>query len=145
MKKRKIKKKILFILYSKPAILILISFLLVFVAIFISFFFSGFSSSFVSPLPSLQKALGVTTTQNPSHLLKSELASANIVYKEISYPSPESARIVLESGEEVLFSLRKDIEYQVSSLQLIRQRTTIEGKSFQKLDLRYEKPLIVFK
>ena len=46
---------------------------------------------------------------------------------------------------EVLFSLDKDIKKQVASLQVILSRSKIEGKVLNRLDLRFEKPVAVFK
>lgn len=53
--------------------------------------------------------------------------------------------IRLPDQSEVIFSLEKDMEKQVASLQLILSRSKIEGKPFSKLDLRFDKPVAVFK
>jgi len=40
------------------------------------------------------------------------------------------------------FSLEKDLIFQVNSLQVILKRAKIEGKVFEKIDLRFGKPVI---
>jgi len=56
--------------------------------------------------------------------------------------SPYFLVVWLESGEEVIFSLRKEIQVQVDSLQFILSRSKIEGKGIKKIDLRFDKPVV---
>lgn len=63
---------------------------------------------------------------------------------------PESVRvsgqeIQLQLGEslEVFFSSEKEASIQVGSLQLILSRTKIEGKRLERVDLRFDKPVII--
>jgi len=44
----------------------------------------------------------------------------------------------------VLFSGQKDISIQLDSLQLIYSRSKIEGKQVKKIDLRFDKPVVVY-
>lgn len=53
--------------------------------------------------------------------------------------------VKLQSGEEILFTSEKPLSSQISSLQLIYPRLKIEGKQFQKLDLRFDRPIILSK
>lgn len=48
-------------------------------------------------------------------------------------------------GSVITFSLDKDLEKQVASLQLILSRSKIEGKEIKSLDLRFAKPVAIFK
>lgn len=52
--------------------------------------------------------------------------------------------VYLKDQGEVFLNLDKNLALQISSLQLILSRLTIEGKKFKKLDLRFEKPIIEF-
>jgi hypothetical protein len=51
----------------------------------------------------------------------------------------------LKDGPEVFFSEKKEATTQVGSLQLIFSRAKIEGKSLKRVDLRFDKPVIVEK
>jgi cell division septal protein FtsQ len=51
----------------------------------------------------------------------------------------------LEDGLEVFFSSQKEATGQVGSLQLILSRTKIEGKRLERVDLRFDKPVIIEK
>jgi hypothetical protein len=57
----------------------------------------------------------------------------------------EGYLITLDKGKTVLFSAKKDIQSQISSLQFILSRLTMEGRQFSRLDLRFDKPIIVGK
>jgi len=56
--------------------------------------------------------------------------------------SPYSLTVWLRDGEEVVFSLRKEIQIQVDSLQFILSRSKIEGRNIKKIDLRFDKPVV---
>jgi len=64
---------------------------------------------------------------------------------------PKSAQAVSERVIEVwfnddlqaLFSVQKDIDVQLDSLQFILERTKIEGEKPKRIDLRFDKPVIV--
>ena len=90
---------------------------------------------YVSPL-----AKKLTTQGN----LEQQLSKFNIPYDEIKIASDSSYLIVLKDGGKVNLSNTKNIQSQISSLQLILSRLTIEGKRFKNLDLRFDKPIIVF-
>ena len=96
-----------------------------------NFFLS--KTPFVSPL---------SKTQGES--FEKKLSKANIPFASISVASDSSFLIVLKDGSEVNLSDKKNIQKQISSLQLILSRLTIEGKRFKRLDLRFDKPIIVF-
>ena len=48
------------------------------------------------------------------------------------------------SGGQVVLSLKKDLERQITSLQPILKQLTIDGKKFKRIDFRYDKPLVVY-
>ncbi len=55
----------------------------------------------------------------------------------------ESFVIQLENDAEIVLSAKKDLSSQISSLQFILQRLTMEGRRFSRLDLTFDKPVIV--
>ncbi len=69
--------------------------------------------------------------------------------KKIEYASivkyDNSYTIKLSDSEDVILSSQKDLAEQISSLQYILFRLTMEGKQFARLDLRFEKPVVVLK
>jgi len=55
---------------------------------------------------------------------------------------PYSLTVWLKDGEEAIFSLKKEIQIQVDSLQFILSRSKIEGRGIKKIDLRFDKPVV---
>lgn len=64
----------------------------------------------------------------------------------VSSPQASSSALLvnLSSGETIIFSSSKDVQQQVDSLQIILTRLTIEGKKFQSIDFRYDKPVVTY-
>ena len=58
--------------------------------------------------------------------------------------SDASLIVELENEGVVILSSKKDIRSQISSLQLILSRLTIEGKKLKILDFRYDNPVVSF-
>jgi hypothetical protein len=48
------------------------------------------------------------------------------------------------AGLVVFFSSRKDVSEQVRALQAILKKYNIEGKTLQKVDLRFERPVVAY-
>jgi hypothetical protein len=73
----------------------------------------------------------------------------NLQDKRISYSAinklSNSTLIKLTNSGEVIISSQKDLSTQISSLQYLLARLTMEGKDFTRLDLRFDKPVIVFR
>lgn len=66
---------------------------------------------------------------------------------------PKSVRIITPrqietelaaNGPLVIFSSQKELDFQLDSLQLIFSRAKIEGKDLKRLDLRFDKPVVVY-
>ena len=91
---------------------------------------------------SLVSPLAQTSSQNVR--LEEILLKENVPFSKINVASDSSFLIVLRDGGEVAISQKKNLESQISSLQVILSRLTIEGKKFRLLDLRFDKPVIVF-
>lgn len=56
----------------------------------------------------------------------------------------ESFEVTLSGNLLVLFSREKEYASQVASLQFILSRSKIEGKIPQKIDLRFDKPVLTY-
>ena len=82
---------------------------------------------------------------NDTTALKKALDLKKISYEEIKVSTEGAYMIKLTTGEDVFLSTKKDLSQQLSSLQVIYSRLTMEGRSLRKLDLRYDKPVVVFK
>lgn len=102
---------------------------------------------FLSPIPfsnTYKKVLAAITSNSPKNELSELLRKDSITVVSITNYNDNSLLVRLEKGEEIIFSSKKSIKLQVSSLQLILSRLTIEGKRIAKLDLRFDNPVIVF-
>jgi len=66
--------------------------------------------------------------------------------ESLSWVSSKENKVAvsLSDGSYVLFDSTKDLDYQLSSLQIIRNRFRIEGRKFEYLDLRFQKPVVKF-
>ncbi len=97
------------------------------------------SQQFVSPLATVSKEQSPTADINA---LKDVLNSKNIPFSEVSLTDEGAYLVILKGGQEVVFSKNKAFGLQVSSLQLVMSRLTIEGKRFTRLDFRFNNPII---
>ena len=71
------------------------------------------------------------------------LTKAKISFVSIS-KSPDYYTVTLSDGGQVIISSKKELTLQISSLQLMLSRLTIEGKRIKSLDFRFDKPIIKF-
>ena len=53
--------------------------------------------------------------------------------------------VITDPGLKLVFSLNKDLNIQLASLQLILQKAKIESKPIDSIDLRFNKPVVVYK
>ena len=98
--------------------------------------------AYISPLAGIASA---QASQSKIDILKSELKKENIEYTSVTIEKDGSFIVKLTQGGAVTFSSQKDIITQIASLQYILSHLTMEGKLFTRLDLRFEKPVIVLK
>ncbi|MCL5113751.1 MAG: hypothetical protein M1372_01105 [Patescibacteria group bacterium] len=115
-------------------VVIICLFLIASVCIILYLYLSFFKKPFiVSPL-------GKSNTK--------DIDIANLLYKEnipfasVSIASDSSFTVNLLGGGEVMLSSKKDITTQISTLQLILKRLTIEGKKIKILDFRFDKTIL---
>lgn len=97
------------------------------------------SQPFISPLS------GNSSEQSPTadiNSLKDILKEKNIPFYSVLLTDEGSYIVTLPTGQEVIFSKNKPFTMQVSSLQLVMSRLTIEGKRFMRLDFRFNNPII---
>lgn len=102
----------------------------------------------ISPLPTvLNKKINSQEEKKNEFKkeLEEELLKTNLGFSEIIFTQDSLLSVKLASGEKITFSLRKPVKSQVSSLQLMLSRFTIEGKKVEQLDFRFDKPVVVFK
>lgn len=64
--------------------------------------------------------------------------------ESINTGTDSATHILFSSGQEIVLSENKAMETQLASLQLIMNRLTIEGKQFNRIDLRFDNPVINF-
>lgn len=124
---------------------VLFSILLFLIGNFVFFLtFYNKESKYISPIPKNYKNY-IKANDEQSKKIEILLKKNNILYSQIFEMLDSCYLIKLNSGEEVIVSSKKPIDVQISSLQLILTRLTIEGKRFLKLDFRFDKPIITFK
>lgn len=144
LKKRKRRKFLIFVIPMGVFILILLSLYLL--NAFTSFSF--FKKNFLSPVPvdnSLVLGFQNALNKNPSKELEMLLLKNKISLSSINQGPDYSYIVRFKDGEEVIFSSKKSLDPQVTSLQFMLSRLTIEGKRFVRLDLRFDKPVITLK
>ena len=98
--------------------------------------FSFGRAFFISPI--------AKENQSKLAILQNELNKNMISYSAVNANSDGSFIVELKDGGEVILSSKKDVESQLSSLQLILSRLTIEGKTLKKLDFRFSNPVVSF-
>jgi len=76
--------------------------------------------------------------------LETVLNKNKVLYSAVNSGSDGSFTVELESGGEVILSSKKELMSQLTSLQLILSRLTIEGKKLKKLDFRFDNPVVSF-
>lgn len=101
-------------------------------------------NSYLSPLSKLQeKNLSQADTENidllTDGLKQQKIDVASVKQQDVSYV------VTLKDGATIIFSAQKNINSQISSLQVILSRLTMEGRLFRQLDLRFDKPVILLK
>ena len=90
----------------------------------------------ISPLAKNQ----LTSVKKIELLLKEK----NIEYISISTQKDSNYLIELKNGGKVTIDSSKNIDQELSSLQLILSQLKIEGKTLKRLDFRFQKPIIEY-
>ena len=129
LKKEKLKDKIRLVFFILAILLILV------VGIEI-LYFNFVKVTVISPLAKSKVSRLVT--------LENELSKNQITFSAASANQDGSYTVKLLAGGEVILSSKKDIGSQLSSLQLMLSRLTIEGKKLKTLDFRFDNPVVSF-
>lgn len=135
-RKRKLKKEGRYWNLKNAIVLLLLA---IGVSLFCSFIYIYFflnSSFYINPL--------LPNKFYSSQTVEDKLNEKKIEFKRVSQESG-FVRVILKDDSEVIFSSKKDIGTQVSSLQLTLGRLTIEGKKLKTLDFRFDNPVISFR
>lgn len=101
-----------------------------------------YSKSYLSPLSTNVMAETSTHEEEILTVITQTLAKQDQKVQSIK-KTQTTYQIVLENGSNVILSSEKDLNPQLSSLQFILQRLTMEGRRFSRLDLSFDKPVIV--
>jgi hypothetical protein len=99
---------------------------------------------YISPLPPNYKIDSVSDKDKKFKLLKDKLREGKIEYEKIT-AYDKYFIVEMEDESRVFVSSQKDLIPQISSLQFILSRLTMEGKAVRELDLRFDKPVIQLK
>jgi cell division septal protein FtsQ len=125
--KLKVRVKLVFVIF----VVLLIS------AIGLEFLYFSFANvSVISPLAK-SKSSALSN-------LESKLSQKKIPFASVVVNTNNSFTVKLLDGGEVILSSKKDIGSQLSSLQLMLTRLTIEGKKLKTLDFRFDNPVVSF-
>lgn len=116
---------------------VVLIFLLVFGLFFLSNFIISKQNIFLSPLALVKNSKDT----NVEDLLN----KSNMQFVKVEQ-GPQNTDVIVHLKDQgiVYLDLKKNPASQISSLQVILSRLTIEGKKFKKLDLRFDKPIIEF-
>jgi len=141
--KQKIKRKGR--LGSFKFFLLFIFFIFVFFGIMFEFGFLN-KQKLISPIPDVlyKKNNQDQIKGNSIWQVEEKLRKSKIDFSSSSLASDSSYLVRLKSGETINFSSEKSLDEQISSLQLMLYRFTIEGKRLERLDFRFDKPVVVF-
>lgn len=109
--------------------------------------FTLFSQPIITrPIPTRTTVLGERVVYTAVQTEIEELVKEKqISYKTIEKIDNVSYRMQLLTNAEVFFTTDRNLTEQITSLQVILTRTTMEGRHFTRLDLRFDKPVIVWK
>ncbi len=83
-------------------------------------------------------------TYTISTRIQSLCVSTHINCATIAVENNGTATITIDTDEQVILSLQKDLSKQFASLQLTIGHLTIEGKRFHRLDFRFDNPVISY-
>lgn len=106
-----------------------------FAYLYINFYINTYG--FISPLSQNKETLLVKVEE--------ELEKQNISFGKVLSNSDGSLSVKLKNESEIIFSSKKDVKSQITSLQLMLSRLTIEGKKLKSLDFRFDNPVVSFK
>lgn len=100
---------------------------------------------FIAMISGQEEVKSAFVTQASMEKVKDLLASEKIAYTKIEYADEgETYLITLKSEEVVKLSGSKNVEAQVSTLQKLLRKLTIDNRKATQIDLRYSRPVVKF-
>jgi len=128
---------------KKKILLIILALVTVFITITITY--KTFSDKQRLLSPTSDKIGPIITLQpDPTELLLVKLRLDLLEPSQTQVISDRSTQVTLKSGPVVMFSTIKDPDTQLDSLQLILSQSKIEGRKISRIDLRFDKPVVVY-
>lgn len=103
--------------------------------LYINFYINTYG--FISPMSIDKDSLLVKVEEG--------LEKQNISFGKVTTNSDGSLSVKLRYESEIIFSSKKSVASQITSLQLMLSRLTIEGKKLKSLDFRFDNPVVSFK
>lgn len=103
--------------------------------LYINFYINTYG--FISPMSVNKDSLLVKVEEG--------LEKQNISFGKVTTNSDGSLSVKLKDESEIIFSSKKSVTSQITSLQLMLSRLTIEGKKLKSLDFRFDNPVVSFK
>lgn len=97
---------------------------------------------FMSALP--DKIQATSPSSRTEDILTQEFTKAGFQVDTVSGASDSGYLVQLKSGEVVVVSSTTS-QNQISSLQALLTNLTMEGKRIERLDIRFDKPVVLFK
>lgn len=93
--------------------------------------------------PLSQSTQGKTSTDVSSQI-QNLCIEHHLNCTDVHVNNDNTVTVTLDRDEQVIFSLQKDLQTQIASLQLTIAHLTIDGKRFHRFDFRFEKPVISY-
>lgn len=104
----------------------------------------GQKKTFVSPIVTTITKKQAAVSPNATPAIEDLLKRNNFIPISIATASDAAIFVTLDNGEHIIFSENKDINEQITSLQLIQRQLTIEGKRVNQIDFRFDNPVLSF-
>jgi hypothetical protein len=90
-----------------------------------------------------QKMVNPQITPSAEENFRTLLGEYGFIPEGLSFEENQIT-VILPGGTTILFPRGGDLKFQVASLQFIISRSKIDGRLLKKVDLRFEKPVVVY-
>lgn len=98
-----------------------------------------------SPLAFLRgRSHDTSLSEENSKKVQILLEKNDIIYLSVVPSENNTTFVTLKEKQEVIFANSRNLEQQIASLQLIMRQLTIEGKRFNRIDFRFDNPVVTF-
>ncbi len=116
--------------------------ILFFVFVEISHSFPHKQNIVLSPLGVTHK--NVASTNSLKSQIEELLNKNDLQYESVNIQNDSSVLVIMQNNSQVVLSSQKNLSEEIASLQVTIAHLTIEGKSFSRLDFRFDRPIISF-